>query len=69
MANEQRINELLRWFPEEPGDPVPPWLINLLDRVVLRDLALISLERTKTIHEANIRAIDAAAAVLKKQKF
>ena len=45
MANEP-LNELLRFYPGPAVDPVPPWLFQILDRVVLRDLAVISLERT-----------------------
>ena len=68
MANEP-LNELLRFRPHPAWDPVPPWLFQALDRVVLRDLAVISLERTRAAAEINNRAIDQAIAVLKKAKF
>jgi hypothetical protein len=69
MANEMRINELLRWIPEEVADPVPPWLINILDKNILRDLTIVSLERKRAISEANIKAIENAAAIIRKAKF
>ncbi len=69
MQDEMRINELLRWIPEEVADPVPPWLINILDRNILRDLAVVSLERTRAVHEANLKAVTNALAIVKKAKF
>ena len=68
MANEP-INELLRFRPHPAWDPVPPWLFQALDRVVLRDLAVISLERSRATAELNNRAIEQAIGVLKKAKF
>jgi hypothetical protein len=70
MANEKlQLNELLRFNPEWFSDPVPPWIFDALDKAVLRDLALVSLERSKSIQEINIKAIDSAVAVLRKAKF
>jgi hypothetical protein len=68
MANEP-LSELLRFRPHPAWDPVPPWLFQALDRVVLRDLAVISLERTRATAEINNRAIEQAIGVLKKAKF
>jgi hypothetical protein len=68
MANES-LNELLRFYPHPAWDPVPPWLYQILDRNVLRDLAVISLEHNRAASELNNRAIDQAIAVLKKAKF
>jgi hypothetical protein len=68
MANEP-LNELLRFYPGPHVDPVPPWLFQILDRVVLRDLAVISLEHRRAAAELDNRAIDQAIAVLKKAKF
>jgi hypothetical protein len=68
MANES-LNELLRFHPHPVWDPVPPWLYPALDRAVLRDLAVISLERTRAAAELNNRAIEQAIGVLKKAKL
>ena len=69
MATEFRVADMLKFHPEWVKDEVPPWLFEILDRAVLRDLALVSLERAKAVHEANLRAIDNATAILKKAKF
>ena len=68
MANEP-MNELLRFFPHPAWDPVPPWLYPALDRVVLRDLAVISLEHNRAVSDLRNRAIEQAIGVLKKAKF
>jgi hypothetical protein len=68
MANEP-LNELLRFYPGPAVDPVPPWLFQFLDRAVLRDLAVISLERTRAMADLNNRAVEQAIAVLKKAKL
>jgi hypothetical protein len=68
MADGQ-LNELLRFYPGPAVDPVPPWLFQVLDRAILRDLAVISLEHSRAAADLNNRAIDQAIAVLKKAKF
>lgn len=68
MANDG-INELLRFLPHPVWDPVPPWLFPILDRAILRDLAVISLEHSRAASDLNNRAIEQAIGVLKKAKF
>ena len=68
MANEP-LNELLRFYPHPAWDPVPPWLFQALDRAILRDLAVISLEHTRATAELNNKAIEGAIAVLKRAKL
>jgi hypothetical protein len=69
MATEFRVADLLKFHPEWVKDEVPPWLFEIMDKTVLRDLALVSLERSKAVHEANIKAIDTATAIIRKAKF
>lgn len=69
MANGSQINELLRFDPDWFTDPVPPWILQVLDRAVLRDLAVIGLEHRRAAADLNNRALDQAIAVLKKAKF
>jgi hypothetical protein len=69
MPTEFRIADLLKFNPDWVKDPVPPFLFEILDKAVLRDLALVSLEHSKTVHEANIRAIEAATTIIKKAKL
>ncbi|HEX9927632.1 MAG TPA: hypothetical protein VGB02_03700 [Pyrinomonadaceae bacterium] len=68
MPREAQITELLKWDPDWVADPVPPWLLIGLDKAILRELALISLERQKAIQEVNIRTIDRATEVIKRAK-
>lgn len=69
MANKLQINELLRFNPDWVKDPVPPWLFEILDKNILRDLAVISLEHTKAVQELNIKSIDRAIASIQKAKL
>jgi hypothetical protein len=69
MANASQLNELLRFDPDWFTDPVPPWVLQVLDKALLRDLAVISLEHRRAAADLNNRAIDGAIAVLKKAKF
>ncbi|MGB7069971.1 MAG: hypothetical protein WBD22_10805 [Pyrinomonadaceae bacterium] len=69
MGNEFRLNELLKFRPMPHYDPVPPWLFELLDQSVLRDLAVISLDRHRAHLGADLKAAEAATALLKKAKF
>lgn len=69
MPNALQLNDLLRFDPDWVKDPVPPWLFPVLDRAILRDLAVISLEHTRAASELNNRAIEQAIGVLKKAKF
>jgi hypothetical protein len=67
MANAQ-LNDLLRFDPDWFTDPVPPWVLQVLDKAVLRDLAVISLEHRRAAADLNNRALDQAISVLKKAK-
>lgn len=69
MAKALQINELLRFNPDWVKDPVPPWFIEILDKAILRDLAVISLEHSRAVQELNIKAIDGAISTLRKAKF
>jgi hypothetical protein len=69
MANTPQLHELLRFNPDWVKDPVPPWLFQVLDKALLRDLAVISLEHSRALQELNTRAIDQAITVLKKAKL
>lgn len=64
------LNRRLRFDPGDFTDPVPPfWVLEVLDRSVIRDLAVINLERTRALSDLNNRAIEQTIAVLKKAKF
>jgi hypothetical protein len=69
MANGTQINELFQFNPGIIYDPVPPWVLNGLDREIIRELALITLERSKAIAEINLKTLDKATGILKNAKF
>lgn len=64
------LNRRLRFDPGDFTDPVPPfWVFEVLDRSVIRDLAVINLERMRGLADLNNKAIEQSIAVLKKAKF
>ena len=68
--NAFELHDLMRFNPEHFTDPVPPWWVfGILDKVVIRDLAVVNLERTRALQEINMRAIEGTLAILKKAKF
>ena len=69
MANGSQLNELLKMKIDWVKDPVPIWLIPYLDKAVLKDLTLISLQHAKAVQEANSRYIDSAIAAVTKVKL
>lgn len=68
MASTTQLNDLLKMRIDWVKDEVPPWLLTVLDKTVLRDLALVSLERSRASLELDIRALDKAMDILKKAK-
>ena len=69
MANGIRLNEALRFDPNWAKDPVPPWLFEVLDKSILKELALVSLENTLAIQQINIKSTERAIALVKNAKF
>jgi hypothetical protein len=69
MPNQEKIYELLKFNPGEFTDPVPDWWLRVLDKNILRELVLVSLERTKAIQEINLRTIESAANIIRKAKL
>jgi hypothetical protein len=69
MANVSQLSDILKMKIDWVKDEVPPWLLTAVDKTVLRDLALISLERSRAVAELDAKAIDGAMAVIKKAKF
>ena len=65
MADRQ-ISELLRYIPKYHIDPVPPFLFDILDKNILRDLAIISLEHSRSLQELNIKTIDRTITAINK---
>jgi len=47
-VNREILSQVLRFRPWPQGDPVAPWLVDLLDKVQLVRLAAVELELNKT---------------------
>ena len=69
MTSGFQINDLLKFNPDWVKDEVPPWLLVALDKTVLRDLALVSLERSRATAQLDLKAIESAMAIIQKAKF
>jgi hypothetical protein len=46
-------------------DPIPPWILSIVDKQVLVQLAGIQLDLQRSIMQAQIKALDATEAALK----
>jgi len=52
----ETLPQLLRFRPWPQGDPVAPWLVDILDKVQLAHIAAVELELNKTMLEAQLKA-------------
>ena len=64
-VNRELLSPVLRFRPWPPGDPVAPWLVDLLDKVHLVRLAAVELELNKNILEAQLKATVQALEIIK----
>ena len=64
-VNRELLSPVLRFRPWPPGDPVAPWLVDLLDKVQLVRWAAVELELNKNILEAQLRATVQALEIIK----
>jgi len=62
------IPELFRYRPWQIWDPVPPWLLRILDDRVLRELAVVQLEAQRSALDVQAKSIDRTLGVLKGGK-
>ena len=69
MASTSQLNDLLKLKIDWVKDEVPPWLLTALDKGILRDLALVSLERSRASLELDMRALDKAMDIIRKAKL
>ena len=64
-VNREILSQVLRFRPWPQGDPVAPWLVDLLDKVQLVRLAAVELELNKNILEAQLKATVQALEIIK----
>lgn len=50
------------------GDPVPPWVFQILDRVAIQELAIINAQMTRSVLEAQLKAAEAVIKVVSKTR-
>ena len=63
-----RFPEPLKFHPEWWIDPVPWWFLTHLDKNILRELTVISIERQKETLAAQTKALDRAMAAIGKAR-
>lgn len=69
MADAPKLAEALHFDPWwRHGDPVPPWLFQLLDRTAQIEIAVIGLQAQRAMLDAQIKAADAALQVIAKKR-
>ena len=49
-------------------DPIPPWILGIADKGVLKEIAGVQLDLQRTILEAQIKSIEATKAAIAKLK-
>jgi hypothetical protein len=62
----ERPEDLLRFNPRSWWDPVPPWVLDQLDRSILVDLAAIHLEAQITVLESQVKAAQRTLDIIQK---
>jgi hypothetical protein len=61
-----QVPDILRFHREWIFDPIPPWVIDQLDKAAIRELGKIHMEMTKNILQAQLRAIEAATTIVQR---
>ena len=64
-VNREFLSQVLKFRPWPQGDPVAPWLVDLLDKVQLVRLAAVGLELNKNVLEAQLKANVQALEIIK----
>ena len=50
-------------------DPIPPWVLQVLDRAVLKDLAVAHLEAQQAVLQVQQKTLERSLAILKSAKI
>jgi len=50
-------------------DPIPPWVLSVLDRAVLKDLAIAHIEAQQAALQVQQKALERSMAILKGAKI
>ncbi len=66
---DSRLSEQLAFDPWwRHGDPIPPWIRDLLDKVTLQELAVSQIQLQKTILEAQVKSLDQQIAIISRKR-
>jgi hypothetical protein len=66
---DTRLSEHLAFEPWwRHGDPVPPWIRDLLDKTALQELAVSQIQLQKSILEAQVKSLDQQIAILSRKR-
>ncbi len=60
------LEPILRFNPKWWWDPIPPWLLDRLDRAAVAQLALAQLELQRTVLEGQLKANERTMEVIKR---
>lgn len=63
-----KLSEVLHFHPKIWWDPVPPWVWDILDKNVQRELTVIQLEFQKAALDAQAKAIDRTIGAISKSR-
>lgn len=48
-------------------DPVPPWILNVLDKDILRELAVIQIEAQRAALDIQMKSIEKTLGILRRR--
>jgi hypothetical protein len=63
-----KLSEALHFNPKIWWDPVPPWVWDILDKAVQKELTVIQLEFQKAALDAQSKAIDRTIGAISKSR-
>jgi hypothetical protein len=68
IQEAQQLHPLLQWRPIDPWDPVPDWLLRVLDDRLVLEIGKAQLEFEKTLFQARLDLANKSLDVLSKAK-
>jgi len=68
IQEAQQLHPMLQWRPIDPWDPVPDWLLRVLDDRLVLEIGKAQLEFEKTLFQARLDLANKSLAVLSSVK-
>jgi len=63
-----QLHPLLKWRPIDPWDPVPDWLLHIIDDRLVLEIGRAQLEFEKTLFQARVDLATKTLEVLSRAK-